>query len=160
MINPSNPFGISEDFVVTAIYESAEVWDSEVPAELFSDNYIIGYDTVYGEMDFSNEIMFGDISEPGVIGVTSIWYTRAGKKILDFDMKLNTNFVWGDAAVDSSVMDIQNIATHELGHAAGPADIYSDSCSHVTMYGYSGYGDTEKRTLESSDITGIRGIYG
>ena len=56
-------------------------------------------------------------------------------------------------------MDLQNIATHELGHAVGMDDIYTDSCSHVTMYGYSYEGDTEKRTLELPDIEGLLRMY-
>ena len=57
-------------------------------------------------------------------------------------------------------MDLQNIATHELGHSAGLNDIYSSTCSEVTMYGYSSYGETKKRTLEQPDITGLQKIYG
>jgi predicted Zn-dependent protease len=57
-------------------------------------------------------------------------------------------------------MDLQNIATHEFGHAVGLGDIYDTACSSVTMYGYSDYGDTVKRTLETPDITGLRTLYG
>jgi len=57
-------------------------------------------------------------------------------------------------------MDLQNIATHELGHAVGLNDIYSGSCSYVTMYGYSTEGDIGKRTLEQPDITGLQTMYG
>ena len=56
-------------------------------------------------------------------------------------------------------MDLQNIATHELGHAVGLDDIYTSTCSEVTMYGYSTYMETKKRTLEQPDIKGISGIY-
>ena len=72
----------------------------------------------------------------------------------------DTDYIWGDADVDYSVMDLQNIATHELGHGVGLADIYTSSCSAVTMYGYSNNGETEKRTLELPDITGLQKIYG
>jgi len=30
----------------------------------------------------------------------------------------------------------------------------------VTMYGYSNYGETSKRTLEQPDITGLQSMYG
>ena len=56
-------------------------------------------------------------------------------------------------------MDLQNIATHELGHSAGMGDLYSGSCSTQTMFGYSGYGEIIKRDLATGDIQGIRKLY-
>ena len=55
-------------------------------------------------------------------------------------------------------MDLQNIATHEFGHAAGLDDYYQ--CDLETMYGYSYYGDIEKRDLYDGDIAGIQKLYG
>lgn len=72
----------------------------------------------------------------------------------------DTDFTWGDATIDPAVMDLQNIATHEIGHGAGLDDVYDLACSEVTMYGYSDYGETKKRTLEEPDITGIQELYG
>jgi predicted Zn-dependent protease len=57
-------------------------------------------------------------------------------------------------------MDVQNIATHEIGHTLGLDDLYTTSCSAVTMFGYSGYGDTAKRDLAIPDITGLQKLYG
>ena len=72
----------------------------------------------------------------------------------------DTDWIWGDAKVDASVMDLQNIATHELGHGAGLGDVYDTACSNVTMYGYSDYGETKKRDLEQPDIKGLQTLYG
>ena len=57
-------------------------------------------------------------------------------------------------------MDLENIATHELGHGLGLGDLYKDACSDVTMFGYSTEGETKKRTLEPADIAGIQELYG
>jgi len=105
-------------------------------------------------------ISFGDYPNDNVIAVTSVWFTRVGKRIVEFDQLYNTRFTWGDATVNPAVMDLQNIATHELGHGVGLADIYSTTCSAVTMYGYSTEGETQKRTLEQPDITGLQRMYG
>src|SRR3989344_7175040 len=110
----------------------------------------------YGVQNFQNAIAFGDYPDSGVIGVTSVWYTRVGKRLVEFDMLLNTDFTWGDADLNSSVMDLQNIAVHELGHSVGLGDIYSTSCLSVTMYGYSTEEETSKRTLETADIAGLQ----
>jgi len=159
IINPSNPDNLSEQFVVSAISTSAQTWDDSTSVNLFNKP-IIDYNAQYGIQNFENAIVFGDYPQDNVIGVTSIWYTRKGKQIIEFDMILDTDFTWGDATINPSVMDLQNIATHELGHGVGMGDIYSDACSEVTMYGYSDYGETKKRNLEQADITGLQKMYG
>ena len=160
VINPSNPQGLSEGFVTSTISASAETWDSTTSSELFNNAYAVNYSAQYGVQNFQNALVFGDYPDSGVIGVTSVWYTRVGKRLVEFDMLLNTDFTWGDADLNSSVMDLQNIITHELGHGIGLDDIYSTSCLSVTMYGYSTEGETSKRTLETADIAGLQKMYG
>jgi hypothetical protein len=160
VINPSNPQGMAAESIVGAISASANTWDSATSKELFNDAYAIDYSAQYGVQDYVNAIAFGEYPDGNVIAVTSVWYTRVGKRIVEFDMLFNTGFVWGDATMDPGVMDLENIATHELGHSVGLSDIYTSSCSTVTMYGYSGNGDVQKRTLEQPDITGLQSMYG
>ncbi len=158
VINPINPQSLDEGFITSAISTSVKTWDDATSKELF-----MGYETgnvEYGIYDGTNAIAFGNYPQSGVIAVTSVWYTRVQKKILEFDMLFDTDFSWGDASSDPTKMDLQNIATHELGHAVGLNDVYSSSCSEVTMYGYSNYGEINKRDLELADITGLQAIYG
>ena len=75
-------------------------------------------------------------------------------------MLFNTRFDWRKASLDPTKMDLQNIATHEFGHSVGLGDLYSSTCSEVTMYGYSTEGETKKQTLEEPDITGLQVLYG
>ncbi len=160
VINPSNPQNLSEEFVTSAISTSAETWDAATPTELFNNAYTINYGAQYGVQNYRNEIDFGNYPDNRVIAVTSVWYTRVGKSLVEFDMRFNTRFSWGDATVNNSKMDLKNIAVHELGHSVGLADIYRVTCSPVTMYGYSSNGETSKRTLEQPDITGLQQMYG
>jgi len=162
VINPTNPDDLTEDFVTSAISASAETWNNATTSELFNNKYVVDYNVNYGQQDFVNVVSFGDYQEKGVIGITTIWYIPRGKKIVEFDILLDTDYSWGDATNPETptVMDLQNIATHELGHSVGLNDIYSQSCSEVTMYGYSDYGETNKRTLENPDIAGIQQLYG
>ncbi len=159
-INPTNQDNLSTDFVTSTISTSAETWDAMTSTELFNNNYLIDYNAYYGTQNFVNAISFGDYPDENVIAVTSVWYTPVGRQIVEFDMLFNTRFLWGNALLNSGVMDLQNIATHELGHGVGLADIYSTMCSQVTMFGYSSYGETSKRSLEQPDVTGLQRMYG
>jgi len=160
VINPTNPDELSETFVTDAISVGAEEWDNWTAAPLFNDIYDIDYTAAYGDQDYQNALSFGDYPTEGVIAVTTIWYNPATKTIVEFDIMLDIDWTWGDATVDPALMDLQNIAAHELGHGVGLADVYETECSAVTMYGYSDYGETQKRTLETPDITGVQKLYG
>jgi hypothetical protein len=166
VIDPDNSQGLTEDFIAQAIFAGAEEWDSWTGSELFNDNYSIVYDGSWDSdaPDGRNELLFGDYSQEGVIAVTVVWGYFSGppdsREIIEFDVLFDTDYLWGDATIDSTKMDLQNIATHEIGHGAGLDDVYETDCSAVTMYGYSDYGETQKRTLEPPDITGIQELYG
>ena len=87
--------------------------------------------------DGRNELLFGNYSKSGVIAVTIIWGYFSGpppwREIIEFDILFDTDYTWGDASTDTTVMDLQNIATHELGHGFGLADLYESSASEETM---------------------------
>lgn len=158
VINPTNPHGLSQGFVTSAIYASAETWDNATERELFRNTYVINSRARYGKFDGKNSIVFGS-TNPGTIAVTSTWYYTSTGQIVEFDMKFNTYYIWGDADLNPLVMDLRDIATHELGHGVGLNDIYTSSCSSVTMYGYGNNGETYKRTLEPQDISGLLSLY-
>ena len=155
-----------EATVPGAIFAGAETWDDATSQELFN-----GYTTTDSTANWDNEVpdgrnefSFGNYPAEEVIAVAVVWGYFSGppktREILEFDVLFDTDFTWGDATLDSAVMDLQNIATHEIGHGIGLGDIYDSACSEVTMYGYSGYGETKKRTPEPPDITGIQELYG
>lgn len=148
-----------------AISASAETWDAATSKELFGSfttNSSANWDIDYP--DGRNEYSLGNYPEEGVIAVTVVWsgvpLGGKGRQIIEYDVMFDTDWTWGDATVNPAVMDIENISVHETGHGAGLADIYDSACSEVTMYGYSTYGETKKRTPEPPDITGIQKLYG
>lgn len=163
--------GLLQDFVVDAVSEGAIEWDSWTSSALFGSYEVVddgSWDI--DAPDGRNESVFADYDEPGVIAVTVIWGYFIGKpsnrRIVEFDILFDTDWPWGyagptdeDELGDIDIMDLQNIATHELGHGVGLADVYEDACSEVTMYGYSTYGETKKRTLADPDITGLLELY-
>lgn len=167
-LDPTNEDGYDVASVAADIANGVNAWDQQVAFGIFGGNLgssVDGLDTA--SPDNKNEIMFGSIDDPGTIGVTIVWYTVFNPTIVEFDMMYDDpDFQWGYAGPtnetalgDTSVMDFANIATHELGHAAGMGDLYNSSCSEQTEYGYGTAGETKKRTLNNGDITGIKNLY-
>lgn len=111
-----------------------------------------------------NEVMFGDIAEPGVLAMTTVWGvwkgSPSGRQLLEWDMVFGTGWAWGDELnnPNATLTDFLDIATHEIGHAVG-MDHPSDTCTEETMYAYADFGETKKRTLNDGDIAGIQKLY-
>ncbi len=162
----TEPYVVASDINAEATAGDLENWDSQVPFEIFGNQDITSIvdeaDTI--SPDQKNEIMFGDISNPGAIAVAIVWGIFSGppsvRELVEYDVVFdNVDYIWGDATIDPSLMDFENIATHELGHAAGMADLYTSQCLEQTMYGYAVSGETKKRTLEAGDIKGVQELY-
>jgi len=162
-LNPVNGQGLSNAFVTGAVSAAMAEWESH-GGDIFGD-LSISYSAAYDEdaIDNVNAISFGSYPQSNVIAVTIIWGYFGGpinqREIVETDVLFNTGFTWGDATVDSDYMDLQNIATHEIGHCAGMGDLYSTGAVLETMYGYSTEGETSKRDLYTGDIAGIAKLY-
>jgi len=150
-INPSES-GLSGD-VVANITSSADTWDKETSAAVFS--YQNTTTRSAGTYDSYNVVAWGSYSA-GVIAVTYIWYS--GSHIVETDTRLNTHYVWSLLG-ETGKMDVQDIMTHEFGHWAGLNDLYADKDYWLTMYGYADFGETYKRDLGLGDINGLRAVY-
>ncbi|MHC4388721.1 MAG: matrixin family metalloprotease [Planctomycetota bacterium] len=158
VINPANS-GLSELDVTAAIEAAADEWDYYAGPQLFNQP-ALDYSAAYRVQDSRNAISFANYYlDPDIIGACTIWYSPATKTIVEFDIVFETDYTWGDADDDPGVMDLQNIAIHDLGHALGLSDVYETDCSEVTMYGYSGNGETKKRDIEEPDVIGILELY-
>jgi len=176
-VNPTNPSGLSESDILFAIHISAEEWDSGaysqsleqawygVTPDLFKDTIektSKAYDDLAwtsDKLDGANTLVWGNYPTSGVIAVTIIWYNVATKTIVEFDIVFDIDFPWS-ASGETGKMDLQNIATHELGHGAGLGDVYQDAAYRETMYGYGALGETIKRDLYTGDKQGITKLYG
>jgi len=138
------------------IVTSFETWDSETSTELFFEG--VPGEVTAGFLDDTNALSYGNYPSTGVIAVTYIWYYRDTGEIAEVDTLFDTDYPWSVTG-EPGKMDLQNIATHELGHWLVLDDLYNRPARTQTMYGYSTYGEIIKRTLESGDIAGIQEIY-
>jgi hypothetical protein len=162
-VDPANTDGIPLATVRGIFASSLAKWEQAAGVEIFgaeSGGLPNGIDTT--APDGRNEVMFGSWPEPNVIAITIVWGRFSGpskwRELVEWDALFDqADFRWGVG--DPLKMDLENIATHEFGHAAGMGDVYESACSLVTMYGYASEGETQKSTLEAQDITGIRSLY-
>ena len=160
---------------IASIETSFSTWEA-VGFDIFgtsAQGVVDGVD--FDNPDNKNEILFGNIEDPGVIAFCLVWGVFGGpprfRQLVEFDIVFdNVDYSWGDATTDPELMDLENIATHEIGHALGLADLYLwmfdttdpevlNTVQEQTMYGYATEGDTNKRTLEAGDIAGVEALY-
>lgn len=165
VLDTANSDGMSNNFVNVTVQKALNVWDSQVPFAIFGPRDLTsgvdGADAI--SPDGKNEIYFGAVADPNTIAVTTVWGIFSGptfqRRIVEFDALFNDDgYKFGNADFDASVMDLENIAAHELGHAAGMGHP-SNTCSEETMYAYAGFGETKKRDLNAGDINGIKNLY-
>ena len=146
------------------IKTSMNTWDSKVSFHIFGNQnttqIVDGADL--SSPDGKNEVMLENLGSTNTIAYAVVWGVFYGpikqREIVEWDIVFNSNFPFGDATVNPNVMDYQNIATHELGHALGLSHP-SNACTEETMYAYASYGETKKRTLNNGDIAGVRKLY-
>ena len=121
-------------------------WESATIGNIFGNGISGSYP--WGIYDLVNSISYGNYQEPGVLGVTAIWYR--GKNIYEYDIMFDTDYFPG-------TIDLDTVVLHEFGHAAGLDDLYNTVCIDEVMYGYY---EGIKLALGNGDITGIRTLYG
>ncbi len=164
LVNPNNSDELRDNFVMSAIEAGVTKWE-KYGGNIFgtgTKDLSVSYDK---NLDYKNTASFGTYSDPNVIAITSVWGYFGGppqtRQLVEWDILFNTgsDWTWGDALENPSLMDLQNIATHELGHSAGMDDLYTTACNLETMYGYSTEGETIKRDLNPGDIAGITILY-
>jgi hypothetical protein len=169
MINPSNTSGLDDSVVIAIMEDSIGKWESAADVKIVSElnvtDEVLDADT--RSPDGKNEVFFADVEDANAIGITIVWGVFKGapasRRIVEWDQVYDDfDYDWSDDCLHddcSTKMDFENIATHELGHTIGVWDLYTAECSEQTMYGYAGYGETNKRSLEAGDINGAYLLY-
>ncbi len=143
---------------LTAMRAALQTW-TDVTTSSFTFNYGgTTSSTAYGVNNGINIMDFGFINTTGTVGLNTTWYYLDTGQLVDTDIRFNTHYSW---VTDGSIRgyDVQNVATHELGHSLNLADLYSGADTEKTMYGYTTYGDIKRRTLDQDDIDGITYLY-
>ncbi len=151
-----NPDGISSSTVLNRFQTSADVWDNQVAANIIGTFTSGGSRNNIPVFDGYNQHGWKDLASTTI---ASTWTWSSGGIASESDAAYNTDFSWSSSGA-SGKMDLQNIATHELGHTVGmghSSTASGNSC--LTMYPSGSLGETQKRTLGDGDINGIKARY-
>ena len=149
---------INADAFIGAVQQSFNTWQGVGNATI-SFQYAGTTGTREPAFDGENNIIMGNkITGNDVVGQSYIYYTVDTGEILDVDIVLNSGYAWSTDGSPGK-MDVQNTATHEIGHLCGLDDLYANEDREKTMYGYIDYGETKKRTLDPDDMAGLAAIY-
>jgi len=153
-INPNTP---DTDGELAAVKAAAKIWNSA------GGNFELKYGGLSNKtgvsQDGENSIIWVNYDTGSIATTTTYWNLGDFNTIVENDMEFN------DLTLDWSTngtltrMDVQTIATHELGHFLGFADMYGTADNAKIMNGYGSKGNI-KRKLTKDDIRGIKGIYG
>ena len=167
IVDTSNIDSLEDSYIRNNLDLDIQKWEDAASYNIIGNEVagIVDIADVGVTTDGKNEIFFADISGTNTIGLTIVWGIfggpLSGRQIVEVDQIYNDfDFDWTqDALIETTKMDFESIATHELGHTMGMDDLYTSTCSQMTMYGYGSEGETYARTLEDGDINGISRLY-
>ncbi|MCK4963974.1 MAG: IPT/TIG domain-containing protein, partial [Dehalococcoidia bacterium] len=143
-VNPNTTDTAGE---LAAMQASANSWNYVGDANF---NFRYGGTTATAAVDFYDykNVIFWNPNDTGSVATNHSWWYIADKNtLIQFDIEFNDySYTW---ATDGSTgkMDVQSVATHELGHSLTLLDLYGTADSEKTMYGYGSTGVTKQRTL-------------
>ena len=188
--------GLTETEVLAAIHGAADAWNAVGCSYI---NLVVGAPETglragfHQDQQPENVIVFQDETwpyDPSAAALTTITYLSSSSassdgQIVDTDVEINgVDFEFATNG-STTLHDLQNVLTHELGHVLGldhtcddgmisptpldhtgtpihscfPQDQLPPSVTQSTMYNYAHPGETGKRVLESDDANGLCAIY-
>jgi len=147
---------VSSSTMVSGMEAGVGAWESASGADIFGSGSIDNSAHANASADGQNVVEFGDAGGAGTVAVTYVWGSRR-VAIYEWDMIFGADWDWSDGG-SSTAFDFLDVATHEIGHAAG-LDHPANTCTQETMYAYVDFGETHKRTLNDGDIAGINALY-
>jgi hypothetical protein len=155
-LNPNNA-DVSQDAAEAAIQVAMNVWNTQGGTA-----FRFAYGGRTSETSTGNDgrsvIMFRNTTDGGgALASTYTWTTN--NSLVDADIVVwdgSYKFFTGTSGCSGGVY-IEDVASHELGHALGLS--HSDQLD-ATMYPSMGWCSQEWRTLSADDIAGIQSLYG
>jgi hypothetical protein len=153
-VNPAN-LDVSASAATSAIQAGMNAWNTQSGTG-FRFNYAGQVSTTSTGYDNKNIVVFRNEANGGTIASTYVW--TSGGLLRDADIVFwdgGYKFFTGSSGCASGAY-IEDIATHELGHAMG---LQHSSATDATMYPTYSTCSTAMRSLASDDIAGAQALY-
>ncbi|MDA2938245.1 M10 family metallopeptidase domain-containing protein [Acidobacteria bacterium AH-259-A15] len=151
-----------------AIQDAFDAWELETPGDLLDPvGGIIFEDVTVGFADGVNTYSMRNLGGGGVLAATFITWDDlnnnneidAAEPFIEMDVVHNSTVKWATSPGKGRWWDVQNVATHEIGHVFGlahPGDVHEED-KRQTMFASAPPKETSKRDLETDgDIPGIQ----
>lgn len=154
---------VERDSVAGALGAAASVWNAVgagpeitvVPGTDQSVTHPVALDGVNRVGVWSS----GPWPYPAMAGAVTLVYTAKGSdQIAEVDIALNPAFAWTlNPLAEQGKYDLENILTHEMGHALGLPDV--KDLQDATMFFMVQGGETLKRDLSEGDTAMLLELY-
>jgi len=154
-INPANGDGIPESDVIRDIQAAAAGWTAQSNAAI-SLYYMGGTSGSTASMNGRNEVFFRNASKDAAAATTYWWSNN--NRMTEADVVIwdaTYSFVPSNAACSGGLY-VEDVMTHEFGHALGLAH---SSVASATMYPVISYCSAAMRSLDVDDLAGIEKLY-
>jgi hypothetical protein len=159
-LNPTNSSGLAQGQVSTMISGAFDAWTNAGSAANYSMNSSTSNSTS-SQQDNTSRVFFTSNSSSkldyGVIAVTQVYYYTGNGQIVESDMIFNDTYFQftatpGDTGISNRIY-LQDVATHEAGHAYG-LDHSTANRSSLVYRAFSG-----QFTLGEDDKAAIKTLY-
>ncbi len=164
-LDDANASGLAAADIRANLEAGHDTWEAAAGVDIFGSYDSSNSGDASTSSDGENNVEFGNAGGGGTVAVTYIWGRSFGpvsrRYISEWDQIYEDGYDWtiGDP-VGSGAFDFLDVATHELGHAAGLGHPSTTAaCSNETMYAYVSTGETKKRDVNTGDVQGIESVY-
>jgi len=154
-VNPANA-DVSASAAVSAVQAGMNAWNTQ-SGSAFRFEYGGQASDTATAVDNRNVVIFRNASNGSALATTYGWYS--GTQLIDADIVFwdgAYTFFAGTSGCSGGFY-IEDVGTHEFGHALG---LLHSSVADATMYSGTGYCAQVKRTLAADDMAGAQNLYG